>query len=52
MIQPKKANKRRVRKATYVVPAGVYESPTLVGLCWEVLKHRTWHLVKHRRWTD
>ena len=39
-------------KAMYNVPAGTYESDTLMGLLWEVFKHRCWHLWKHRRWMD
>ncbi len=45
-----KAN--REYKIRYDVPAGTYESDSLIGLCWEVLKHRTWHLFKHGRWMD
>ena len=43
---------KKIYKATYDVPAGTYESDSLVGLGWEVLKHRTWHLLKNRRWVD
>ncbi len=39
-------------KATYKVPSGVYESSSLIGLCWEVFRHRMWHLLKHKRWMD
>ena len=39
-------------KASYKVPAGEYTSNSLIGLVWEVLKHRTWHLFKHGRWMD
>ena len=39
-------------KATYNVPAGTYESDSLMGLVWEVFKHRCWHLWKHKRWMD
>ena len=39
-------------EATYKVPAGKYTSDSLMGLVWEVFKHRTWHLIKHRRWKD
>ena len=42
----------KVYKATYDVPEGTYESDSLMGLVWEVFKHRCWHLWKHRRWTD
>ena len=45
--KPKKEYKIR-----YDVPAGTYESDSLIGLCWEVLKHRTWHLFRHGRWMD
>lgn len=37
---------------TLNVPAGTYESDTLYGLYWEILKHRFWHLIKHKRWSD
>ena len=43
---------KRIYKATYRVPAGKYESESLIGLVWEVLKHRTWHLFKYGRWID
>ena len=33
-------------KAMYNVPAGTYESDTLMGLLWEVFKNRGWHLYK------
>ena len=36
----------------YECSAGVYESDTLFGLLWEMLKHRFWHLRKHGRWMD
>jgi hypothetical protein len=39
-------------KIRYEVPAGIYESDSLVGLVWEVLKHRTRHLFRHGRWMD
>ena len=34
------------------VPSGYYESNSLVGLLWEMFKHRCFHLVKHQRWVD
>ena len=43
---------KRVNKAQYHVPAGTYEADSLIGLVWEVLKHRMWHLIKHNRWMD
>ena len=36
----------------YKVPAGTYESDSMVGLLWEIFKHRTWHLFKHGKWID
>ena len=39
-------------EATYKVPAGTYTSDSLMGLVWEVLKHRASHLIKHGRWMD
>jgi hypothetical protein len=39
-------------KIRYDVPEGTYTSDSLIGLCWEVFRHRLWHLIKHRRWTD
>ena len=39
-------------KIRYEVPAGVYESDSLVGLCWEVFRHRCSHLFKHGRGMD
>ena len=36
----------------YVCKAGLYESDTLIGLLWEIFKHRMWHLIKHNRWMD
>ena len=49
-----KSKKHRViyTKAIYKVPAGTYEAETLIGLIWEVFKHRCWHLWKHKRWMD
>ena len=43
---------KKTFKATYTVPAGTYEAPTLWRLCWEVFKHRLHHLIKHGRWMD
>ena len=37
---------------TLKVPAGTYESDSLLSLLWEVFTHRLWHLWKHRRWMD
>ena len=34
------------------VPAGTYTDNNIVGLMWEVFKHRFSHLIKHRRWMD
>jgi hypothetical protein len=47
----KKCDKRKY-KIRYEVPEGVYESGSMFGLWWEVMKHRTWHLFKHGRWVD
>ena len=38
--------------ARYDVPAGSYEANSIMGLVWEVFKHRCWHLFKHGRWID
>ena len=35
-----------------IVPEGEYEADTLLGLVWEVLKHRTWHLFQGHGWVD
>ena len=43
---------KKIYKATYCVPTGIYESDSLMGLVWEVFKHRCWHLWKHKRWMD
>ena len=43
---------KKTYKIRYEVPEGVYESDSLLGLCWEVFRHRLWHLIKHGRWTD
>ena len=37
---------------TYPVPAGTYEADSMIGLLWEVFKHRTWHLLTHGKWID
>ena len=50
--QREKEHMKRRYKIRYDVPAGSYESNSLFGLVWEVLKHRTWHLFKHGRWMD
>ena len=47
-----KKNMKKTYKIRYDVPAGTYESNSLMGLVWEVLKHRCWHLFKHGRWMD
>ena len=43
---------KKTYKIKYTVPDGVYESNSMFGLWWEVMKHRTWHLFKHGRWMD
>jgi hypothetical protein len=48
----KKHKVEYTKKAMYAVPEGIYESDTLIGLVWEVFKHRCWHLLKHGRWSD
>jgi len=37
---------------TLIVPEGVYESDTLLGLIVSVLAHRFHHLVTQGRWRD
>ena len=32
--------------------AGTYEAPTLMGILWLVIKHRTWHLLQGHGWVD
>lgn len=44
--------KQKESKCVYTVPEGTYEAKTMVGLVWEVCKHRTWHLFKHGKWMD
>ena len=39
-------------KYTLLVSAGTYTSDSLIGLMWELFKHRCWHLWKHKRWMD
>jgi len=42
------------QKSKYMlyVKAGIYESDTLFGLLWEILKHRFYHLRKNGKWMD
>ena len=35
-----------------IVPEGLYESDSLIGLLLEVFRHRLDHLVKHGKWMD
>ena len=35
-----------------IVEAGAYFSDTLLGVLWEMLKHRFHHLRKHGIWMD
>ena len=35
-----------------IVPAGIYESDSLIGLLIEIFRHRFEHLVKHGEWMD
>jgi len=35
-----------------IVPEGLYESDTIIGLVVEVLRHRFEHLVRHGKWMD
>ena len=36
----------------YICPEGFCEAPTLLGLMWEVFKHRCWHLKRGDGWQD
>lgn len=36
----------------YTVPEGVYKANSILGLAWEVFKHRIWHLFRDRKWSD
>ena len=35
-----------------IVDEGHYEAPTLLGILWLVVKHRTWHLCRGEGWSD
>ena len=36
----------------YICPAGFCEAPTLLGLIWEVFRHRFWHWKRGDGWQD
>ena len=36
----------------YICPKGFYESSTLLGLVWEVFRHRFWHWKRGDGWVD
>ena len=36
----------------YKVPEGKYTADSILGLIWEVLKHRFWHLRRDGKWMD
>tara|TARA_Y100000590_G_C15039693_1_gene758384 strand:+ start:213 stop:377 length:165 start_codon:yes stop_codon:yes gene_type:complete len=39
-------------KYNLLVDDGVYTSDSLIGLLWEVFKHRCWHLNRGDGWVD
>tara|TARA_R110000824_G_scaffold6551_2_gene30216 strand:+ start:503 stop:628 length:126 start_codon:yes stop_codon:yes gene_type:complete len=39
-------------KIIYKVPEGEYTSNSILGLLWEIFKHRFWHLRKDGKWND
>lgn len=39
-------------KYKLIVEAGYYEADTLIGLLWEVFKHRLWHYRQGHGWVD
>jgi hypothetical protein len=32
--------------------AGEYKANSILGLAWEIFKHRFHHLIKHKKWMD
>ncbi len=44
--------KNKKKKFKLICKAGVYEASSMIGLIYEVLKHRTYHLIKDGKWMD
>ena len=39
-------------KYKLIVSAGSYQANTIIGLTYELIKHRLWHLFKGHGWID